>query len=484
MPEMYDLLRGGQPPPQYDTVGPTPRNPILGFLADTLRKGQEVGNKVELPLIGKLGDFAVGGPANEVDKWSYGNAPIQINPYAGKTASYMPEIKRGRASDLADTAGAFAGLPSWGKKAVVGAVTGGMAPGPMDAATYLAHTPKKPHPDVGKRYVTEDLGGMVPKTPRKIEDLKDASLLHGPWDRSSRNQKITSVSDEILPEPVITTGGQDFARDKKHVEALIAGASNEGIAKRVQDRANVTAAENLEAGGSGLVYTLPSTMAHGAEAFSSMPSNVLIQLLRNAPLKKADLAELNRMVRDAPFFVKDKGLTRPFGKFAGFENDRLLREQLSQGLGPGATAGELRKAITNQLTKVGPQKTIGYNADDMWQSILDPALRDATYGQVGNTVIRAAPGAPTSPSKLGSRHPDYDTDNPGEYYGSLGFNAPVEVVMPKTYERIFKEMKGKVGDPRQMTIDAMSKRKEGFSEIVDQRVIDSVNEWKRANGIP
>jgi hypothetical protein len=44
---------------------------------------------------------------------------------------------------------------------------------------------------------------------------------------------------------------------------------------------------------------------------------------------------------------------------------------------------------------------------------------------------------------------------------------------------LFAEMLGKKGDPRQMTIDAMAKRKEGISEFVDQRVIDSVNEWQR-----
>ena len=457
MPAMSDLLRSGEQP-QYDTVGPTPRSPALGFLADMLRKGQDIGNKVELPLIGKLGDFAVGGPASEIDKWSYGNAPIQINPYAGRTASYMPEIKRGRASDLADTVEVFAGLPSWGKKAVLGAVTGGMVPGPMDAATYLAHLPKTPHPDVGSRFKREMVGDLVEKTPRKIEDVKGANLTAMPWDQSSRGYSISHVSDEALPHPVLTTGGQDFARDAANVAAQTGGASNKPIAKRIQDRNAQAALENVEAGGSGRTFMLPSTMGDTAEFFSTMPSEVLVQLLRGADLSKKNIKLLNDMVRNAPVSTP-QGLQRPFGKFGGFNDGDLLREQLLQGPGPGATPGMLRTAVAEQLTKKGPQKLIGYNAEDMMAALRDPALRGVDKGHVGNTLIETVPGTPLKPGT----HPSYDTDFGGKYFGSFGANIPIEVAMPKVYSQILREFeaKGIRGTPTQMrnnVIGAMEKR--------------------------
>jgi len=125
---------------------------------------------------------------------------------------------------------------------------------------YRQSTTLKPDPSVGTRFEREFMGGLLDKTPLKLEDYQGASVMIMPWDSTSRNYKILGVSDEALASPIITHGGQDYARDLAHIEQGIAGASNLGIAKRIRDRDAMARMENLEAGGTGEVLHLPVTM--------------------------------------------------------------------------------------------------------------------------------------------------------------------------------------------------------------------------------
>jgi hypothetical protein len=340
-----------------------------------------------------------------------------------------------------------------------------------EAGVYLVHTPLKPNPLVGTRYDREFIGGLVDKTPRKIEDVKGANIVLMPWDSTSRNYRITSISDERLPTPIVTTGGQDFPRDLAHVAADIGGASNFEIARRIQNRNRTAAIENIQAGGQGDVYMLPVTMGAQAENFSTMPSDALLQLVKNANLSKKDIQYLNQQIRNEPM-VLNKKQTRPFGGFIGLQ-DPDVAQQLLTGARIDTTAGNLRKGMVSALTKKGNQKIIGFNAEDLSASLMDDALRGVDKGYAGNTLIKAVEGTPLS----ASTHPAYDTDFGGRYFGSLMNNIPAEVLMPKTFERISKELAGREGDIRNMTIGAMEKRKANFSEYVDDRVINSVNEY-------
>lgn len=340
-----------------------------------------------------------------------------------------------------------------------------------EAGVYLVHTPLKPNPLVGTRYDREFIGGLVDKTPRKIEDVKGANLVLMPWDSTSRNYRITSISDERLPTPIVTTGGQDFPRDLAHVAADIGGASNFEIARRIQNRNRTAAIENIQAGGQGDVYMLPVTMGAQAENFSTMPSDALLQLVKNANLSKKDIKYLNQQIRNEPIQTPN-GLARPFGGFIGLQ-DPDVAQQLLTGARVDTTAGNLRKGMVSALTKKGNQKIIGFNAEDLSASLMDDALRGVDKGYAGNTLIKAVEGTPLS----ASTHPAYDTDFGGQYFGSLMNNIPAEVLMPKTFERISKELAGRKGDIRNMTLGAMEKRGANFSEYVDDRVINSVNEY-------
>jgi hypothetical protein len=74
-----------------------PQNENLAALAEALSKGRDVGNKVELPYIGGIGDLLVGKTPEEIDNWSYGNAPMQI-----PEMSNLPQFKKGRGESFAD----------------------------------------------------------------------------------------------------------------------------------------------------------------------------------------------------------------------------------------------------------------------------------------------------------------------------------------------------------------------------------------------
>jgi len=333
---------------------------------------------------------------------------------------------------------------------------------------FLDTKPKTPNPLVGSRYETEYIGGLAPKTPTKIEDVQGSSFMILPWDSTTRNMRITSVSDEVLPEAVITEGGQDFARALANIEKEIGGASGESIAKRIMERVKTAQKENLAAGGSGQVFMLPSTMSTYAENFSTMPTEVLLQLIKKADLPKSRIDTINQQIRG----FKDVDGNLNFTGFKGIETIEG-QKQLFTGEGINDTAGELRKAFVNRMYLKDNQKAIGFNEEDLVNALTDEALRGLPRGYAGNTIIKANPEGLLTPSN----HRSYSTNFGGTYAGSLegGLlgNVPVEILLPKSYGKIEREFAGKTGDMRSNVIGALEKRKAGVSDVVDQEMIDN-----------
>jgi len=90
-------------------IKPIPRNPRIGAVADFVKGVRELADQYEVkdwvPLIGGMGvgELLIGKAPEEIENWAYGNAPMRINPYAGRTASFVPETKPGRQQSLGDT---------------------------------------------------------------------------------------------------------------------------------------------------------------------------------------------------------------------------------------------------------------------------------------------------------------------------------------------------------------------------------------------
>jgi hypothetical protein len=346
----------------------------------------------------------------------------------------------------------------------------GMAQG-TQSAVYRQTTPLKPDPSVGTRFERQFMGGLLDKTPLKLEDYQGSSVMIMPWDSTSRNYKILGVSDEALANPIITHGGQDYARDLAHIEQGIAGASNLGIAKRIRDRDKMARMENVEAGGTGEILHLPVTMGSGSENFSVMPVEVLLNFADKANLSKESLKEFDDSIRNFKV-VKGKGEDRkvsyPFKDFKGIMSEEG-RIQMYSGEGVDSTAGELRKAITDRFYLKENQEKFGFNAEDVSAALTDPALLGVPKGYVGNTVILSTPeGMSLRPSV----NRTYNTDFTGQYEGTLGQSLPVEVLLAEKFGLLGNEFAGKTGDIRNMILGALEKRKEGVSQIIDEPMIE------------
>ena len=343
---------------------------------------------------------------------------------------------------------------------------------PAVAGSYIPTTPKKPDPIVGTRFETEFLGGLADQRPVNLEDYLGSSLMIMPWDSTSRNVAVKSVSDVNLPSQQITHGGQDYARDLIHQQQGIAGASGQSIAKRIKDREIQAIKENLAAGGTGGILHLPATMGAMAENFSVMPTNILLDVIDQAKPTKAALKELNTMVKNAPIYKKGVK-TFPFKNFKGIDTESG-RQQLFSGDGLDTTAGELRKMFVEKMYLKGNQEKFGFNAEDIVNSITDPNLRGVPKGFVGNTIIQGSPGGMRlSPSQ----NPSYNTDFTGRYLGTLGQNIPTEVLLPKRFAEISGQMAGKLGDLRTNTLGALEKRKKGVSELIDDEFLTNLQKY-------
>lgn len=343
---------------------------------------------------------------------------------------------------------------------------------------YRVSTPKNIDPAVGKRFERVFQGGLAEKTPIDIEQLKGSSVMIMPWDSTSRNYAVSNVSDVPLASPVITHGGQDYARDLMHIEQGIAGASNLGIAKRIAQRDAIARAENLAAGGTGQVIHLPVTMGERAEDFSVMPVNTLVGILDSVSPAKKDIEKFDEMVRDyiAPEKrAKFKGKEAPFANFAGIMTEKG-RMQLFTGEGLGDTAGELRKAVMNRARMKGNQERFGFNIEDLVNAITDPSLAGVQKGYAGNTVILS----PQQMRLLQSQNPTYNTDFTGQYLGTLGASIPAELFLPQRFKEIGQEFSSKRLEPNAMRtaiLGALEKRKENVSQLIDDQVIENVKTY-------
>lgn len=380
--------------------------------------------------------------------------------------------------------GAKAGAREIAKQIETG--TGVFGKGTIDPRMYmyLPDTPTKPNPLVGTRFVSESANNLVPETILPIEKLKGASLVKTPYDNTNAGQIISEISGDIkLQNPVSTMGGDDFARLINNYNQNIGGASNYGIASRVGNRFDIARKENLATkGGTGEVYSAPVTMSQKepSEAFSTYPTEIGMQIL-NQQGNKQSIKEFNEWFRNSGLSVKkgDKSVTiRPFGNFKGIETPEGQAQLLTgEGFDAGGTAGNARKNFFSGLSLDKFERMFDYNMKDVRGAVNDPRFANLPKGYVKGNLIQTFENTALTPSSMGSKIGAYDTDIAGKYAGTIK-PTPIEILMPKTYNRIYAEMVNKYPKAsniklHNMTLGAMEKRKDKFSEVIDQEIIDN-----------
>lgn len=497
-PSSYDFPQEDlivKPPREFAGGGEikaSPRNEAWGTAAD-IAKALEEASKSQFgysnPATEKIAElFGLPGLARTLERKAYGQPITNI----GKAnVGVLPD----------DTVDALLAVAPLGKPIAKGAKAAAKAAAgevekamfgessskllneltPQVMSAYKPHTPLKPDPEVGTRYKVTDTGGLAPRKDLNIEDLQNSQVKIFPWDATSRNKLVTEVSDVPLTKPVLTEGGDDYMRDLKHIEQGIAGASNRGIANRIMGRINQAAVENqLLGGGTGRVFGFPIRMAEKAEYAATFPTDVALDLLKQAGLKKKELKALDENMRNM-VFDGERGAFKDMAPFGSPEFEYQLRHGLKSDKQKdikGFTDMNLRKAFMDRMSMVENQKRMGYNIQDLTGSVLAEELKGVPKGYVGNVAAELEPYGKLRPSKSST----YDTDFPGLYVGSMP-NMPVEFLMPRTFENIYREMKAlyphKTQEAlRNMTIGAMEKRNKGISEKIEQRAVDTTKTYQ------
>jgi hypothetical protein len=324
-------------------------------------------------------------------------------------------------------------------------VLGNITPESMFA--YMPTRPRMP-PEVGTRYVRTDMGGLVAPKPFDIQKYKGASIGTIPWDNSSRNVRIESVSDEALLNPLITTGGQGHLMDILHQQKKIGGASAKAIVDRIADRVDVARKENIDAGGSGIILQTPNTMGAFSENYSVQPSTILLDFFDQRKVAKSKSNEINKFIQ------------QEFPEFQGV-NTAAGRAQLLD-----VNNGQLRKKFVKSMYTEDNEKYFGFNRQDISNAITAEDLLGVPRGY-GLNVVMSHGKKPLTMSP--SSNPSYSTDFSGEYVGGVG-NVPAEVFMRDRYNTIRKEYEnavdknGKRFNESQIhdaVIGALEKRKAG-----------------------
>ena len=336
---------------------------------------------------------------------------------------------------------------------------------------YMPTRPKMPE-QVGKRFATTDIGNLLAETPFNIEDYLGASIGVVPWDNSSRNRLITNVSETQLQRPVLTHGGQAYARDVEHQQRNIAGASASKIVDRIADRVENARQENLARGGTGVILQTPMTMGSFSENYSVTPSEILLDLIDQRRPSKAKINEINKAVKTE------------YPDFRGIETE-TGRAQMMGGVADVKAPGQLRKTFVDAMYKEPNEKYFGFNRQDISNAITDPSLMGVGRGYGMNTIVSHG----VDPLTLTrSANASYPVDFSGTYAGTLG-NIPVQEFMPETYNNIFNELSGRTDAKGRVipssavhdqTLGALGTRAKNVFQFVDEPLVEALMKWRKS----
>jgi hypothetical protein len=335
---------------------------------------------------------------------------------------------------------------------------------------YLPHTAKNPHPEVGSRFETEDLGGLLPVTPVSMESIRGKMVGTIPWDNSSRNVKINSVSGIPLTEPQVTHGGQGWVRDIEHNAANIGGANAKGAATAIQNKINAASELGEKLGGSGEVVLSPGTGAKFSDNFSVPVFNVYKDLYDQAELPKTILQKHSDFLRNVPKTnPKTKEVSYPFSNAPDINSPEMKEFALQNP--------NFRKQFLMEMQKPRSEKLLGYNTDDIYNAMTDPNLRDVPAGYMGHTLINVKKDAPVTPSSNST----YAYNMFGNYGGSLE-HTPNEVFLNKAYNDNFNILRQKYPNAPEkkihdMALGALDKRGEGVFELMNDEAINRIGQY-------
>ena len=307
-------------------------------------------------------------------------------------------------------------------------------------------------PDIDVK--STDQGILIPEKQIKIEDLKGSKLIPLVADRTDAGKVVTGIRggarDYDFEVPVELQGGRGFMR----FPDTGAFASMESVMSRQAEEAARIGEEGLNAKG---VYM---SMSPEGGDFSTMMSDVVMEMMKQSPIKKKDIKELSNWVKENvdPDFI-------------GFDDLDAAKKYLVANV-----PGTRRQLIWKQLDKKAPDgqtyvekgfPTMG----DARVAISDPKLLDtpnlegssiANFDTSGRLITDPVRQHKTYSSQIGP------TGAAG-YAGELE-PIPYEILMRPFFEKRRAADIPTSGDQRSLTMSDISTE-------VDDQMIEEVNEY-------
>lgn len=211
----------------------TPRNVLMGLLSDALTTGRDFADRAQIPqgvpLIGGqgVGSLLMGRAPEELNEWAYGNAPMSVNALAGRTASYVPQMKLGRKQQVADLL-MLAQLPG-GKNALAAGAGGLLDSGAVNQAMHVWHGSPHKFDKFDSSKIGTGEGQQVYGHGLYLAEAKDAGEEYA---RALSPRVSISVDGVALPA-VPRSGSNKYSLIRPDVENLLVGANGD-VNKAIQ----------------------------------------------------------------------------------------------------------------------------------------------------------------------------------------------------------------------------------------------------------
>lgn len=273
----------------------TPQQPVLGGLSRFMRGARDVGDVVQIPILGGLGSLAFGESPEEVERWSYGDYPMMMPLVSGTTR--LPVLKRGREGALVDTvfAAPMAKVPARAVRVAPGVI--------REAAEDFARASAQAAPRIVRETGGQTVSQMVD---RPVSAARGVLFDMTPFDSSGREL-------DPLRKWVETTFRKYIARDAGSPTDVLRRLADEGVFRGVDYSDSVDqgrAARNRSL--ADMLVRTPTPTSPGA-TMATTPEGARYENAVDAfmrPSSAGDLLagprfpDMSQIVRDNPWLQK------------------------------------------------------------------------------------------------------------------------------------------------------------------------------------
>lgn len=275
-------------------------------------------------------------------------------------------------------------------------------------------------------------------------------------DMTRTGAKLRNLEGVPLQNEVIIQGGPLYSLQHKNMGSKNAWASNYGAASSKQKNFD-KAAEEYGTDDILGVYTGMNPVT--GSYFATPESKILVDTMDALKPKVADIKEADKVIKE---------LLAKEGKnvdFTSLRSDKIY-DQMEK-------SGDLRRAIATVLRLPKFQSKGFANAEDLTKNIREPLLENASRGDSGLTIFQAKPNAGINPYAY---HQSYDSGIQGEYLGGLLESVPAEIMFPKTFEKLGKQVT-ESGKPYTYSDKLGSLARAHHSEMLDEQWLDNLMKY-------